>query len=343
MRDTDAAVRRGIGYASGIVIPVIDVGPCFAGVPGARERTARQLGEALQTIGFFVLVNHGVPRDLIARTFDEARRFHAQPMAAKMALRMNEHNNGYMAMGRYAVWTSDVNDNDKPDLNEAYFTKRERTPDDPLVRAGRRFAGPNRWPDDLPGFRASVLAYTDAMDALTRRLLPACALALDLPPDAFDAAFAESQFSFRLSHYPPVAAEANQFGIAPHTDANFLTLLAQSEVPGLQVRIPSGEWLDVPYVPDSYAVNSGDMMTRWTNGRFKSTPHRAVPPVGRHRYAIPFFLGPHIDTVIACLPTCQSADNPPRFEPITYDAYLHWWYDANYNAAKQNEPAASTS
>ena len=251
-----------------------------------------------------------------------------------MALRMNEHNNGYMAMGRYAVWTSDVNDNDKPDLNEAFFTKRERPSDDPLVRAGRRFAGPNRWPDDLPGFRESVLAYTDAMDALTRRLLPACALALDLPPDAFDAAFAESQFSFRLSHYPPVAAEANQFGIAPHTDANFLTFLAQSEVPGLQVRMPSGEWIDVPYVPDSYAVNSGDMMTRWTNGRFKSTPHRAVPPVGRHRYAIPFFLGPHIDTVIACLPTCQSAGNPPRFEPITYDAYLHWWYDANYNASR---------
>ncbi len=62
-------------------------------------------------------------------------------------------------------------------------------------------------------------------------------------------AFAESQFSFRLTHYPPVAAEANQFGIAPHTDANFLTLLAQSEVPGLQVRMPDGSWVDVPYVP----------------------------------------------------------------------------------------------
>jgi isopenicillin N synthase-like dioxygenase len=142
-----------MGYAPGTVIPVIDVGPCFAGVCGARERVARQLGDALETIGFFVLINHGVPRDLIDRTFAEARRFHAQPLAAKMALRMNEHNNGYMAMGRYAVWTSDVNDNDEPDLNEAFFTKRERPSDDPLVRAGRRFAGPNRWPEDLPGFR----------------------------------------------------------------------------------------------------------------------------------------------------------------------------------------------
>jgi isopenicillin N synthase-like dioxygenase len=325
------------GRAREATIPVIDFGPCFAGVPGAREATAAHLRDTLESVGFFVMVNHGVPPALIDRTFAEARRFHDQPMDAKLALRMNEHNNGYMTMGRYAVWTSDVNANDKPDLNEAFFTKRERTSDDPLLQSGRRFVGPNQWPASLPGFRDSVVAYTDAMDALSARVLPVLAVALDLAPTAFDAAFAESQFSFRLTHYPPVTAEPNQFGIAPHTDANFLTFLAQSEVPGLQVRMPSGDWLDVPYVPGSYAVNTGDMMVRWTNGRFKSTPHRALPPVGRHRYAIPFFLGPHIDTVIECLPTCQGPENPPRFPPITYEAYLTWWYDANYNAAVQKD------
>jgi isopenicillin N synthase-like dioxygenase len=321
------------------VIPVIDVGPHLSGLPGALAATAAELGRALREVGFFVIVNHGVSQDLIDRTFAEARRFHAQPMDTKLALRMNGHNNGYMMLGRYAVWTSGVNANDKPDLNEAFFIKRERGPDDPLVRAGRRFAGPNQWPPSLPGFRETLLAYTDTVDGLGRRLLPLCAAALDLPMDTFDGAFAESQFSFRLTHYPPVAAEANQFGIAPHTDANFLTFLAQSEVPGLQVRMPDGEWVDVPYVPGSFAVNSGDMMQRWTNDRFKSTPHRALPPVGRERYAIPYFMGPHLDTEIACLPTCQSADDPPRYPPITYAAYLDWWYDANYNAAKQRDVA----
>src|SRR5262245_9331014 len=297
-------------------IPVIDFGPCFAGDPGTLESTAAQFRAAFEDVGFLVMVNHGVPQGLIDRTFGEARRFHDQPLDRKMALRMNEHNNGYMSMGRYAVWTSDVNANDKPDLNEAFFCKRERLADDPLRKSGRRFLGANLWPDDLPGFRESVLAYTSAMDALTARVLPVCAAALDLPPTAFDAAFPESQFSFRLSHSPPVRAEANQFGIAPHTDPNFLTFLAQSDIPGLQVRMPSGDWLDVPYVPGSYAVNAGDMMHRWTNGRFKSTPHRALPPVGRHRYAIPFFLGPHIDTVIECLSTCAGPDHPPRFPPI---------------------------
>jgi len=322
-----------------IVIPVIDLEPFLAGDPRAFAATAAELGHALEDVGFFVVVNHRIPQALIDRAFAEARRFHAQPMDAKLALRMNEHNNGYMMLGRYAVWTSDVNANDKPDLNEAFFVKRERGPDDPLVQAGRRFAGPNQWPETLPGFRETVLAYTDAVDALGRKLLPLCATALDLPPDTFDGAFAESQFSFRLTHYPPVAAELNQFGIAPHTDANFMTFLAQSEVPGLQVRMPDGAWMDVPCVPGSFAVNSGDMMQRWTNHRFKSTAHRALPPVGRERYAIPYFMGPHLDTVIACLPTCQAAGNPPRYAPITYAQYLDWWYDANYNAARQRDVA----
>jgi len=81
------------------------------------------------------------------------------------------------------------------------------------------------------------------------------------------------------------------------------------------------------------------MMQRWTNHRFKSTPHRALPPVGRPRYAIPYFMGPHLDTEIACLSTCQGPGNPPRHAPITYAAYLDWWYDANYNAAQQRDVA----
>ena len=323
------------------VIPVIDIGPYRADVPGALATAATELRQALEGLGFFILINHGVPTELIARTFAAARRFHAQPLDAKMALRMNEHNNGYMAMGQYAVWTSEVNTNDKPDLNEAFFVKRERPPEDPLRRAGRRFAGPNRWPEHLPGFRDTVLEYTRAMDDLSRWMVPVCAVALDLPATYFDAAFTDSQFSFRLSHYPPVPAEANQFGIAPHTDANFLTFLAQTEVPGLQVRRPTGDWLDVPYIPNSYAVNAGDMMARWTNGRFTSTPHRALPPIGQHRYAIPFFLGPHLDTVIACLPTCQGPERPAQYPPLTYEAYLTWWYDANYNAAIQNDTCES--
>jgi isopenicillin N synthase-like dioxygenase len=102
-------------------IPVLDLGPYLAGTPGALEAIAAEWRLALAEIGFLVLVNHGVPQHLIAQTFAEARRFHALPLETKMALRMNEHNNGYMAMSRYAVWTSEVNVNTRPDLNEAFF------------------------------------------------------------------------------------------------------------------------------------------------------------------------------------------------------------------------------
>ena len=322
-------------------IPVIDIAGYLAGRASALAVTASHLREALTTVGFFVLTGHDVPPAMTDRAFAEARRFHELPMAKKLALKLNEHVNGYMAMNRYAVWTSDVNKNDKPDLNEAFFVKRERAPDDPLRLSGRRFVGPNLWPEegDLPGFRVHVLEYVDRMNGLACRFLPAVAVALDLEPSWFDAPFEDSQFTFRLSHYPPVEAAANQFGIAPHTDSNFMTFLAQTEVPGLQVRMPSGRWLDVPYIPGSFAVNSGDILHRWSNGRFKSTPHRAVPPVGRDRYAIPFFLGPRFDQLIECLPTCTGPGNPPRWPPIIYSEWQVWWYDANYDPKIQRDVA----
>ena len=322
------------------MIPVIDLTGFLRGEAGALAATGREIHDALTQVGFFVLTGHGVPPDLIDATFAEAKRLHDLPMDQKLALRLNEHNNGYMASGRYAVWTSDVNKNDKPDLNEAFFVKRERPADNPLRLSGRRFAGANVWPADLPGFRDIVLAYYTAMEAFTNTLLPAVAVSLDLDPGFFLPHFIDDQTNVRLSHYPPVVAEPNQFGIAPHTDANFMTFLAQSEVPGLQVRMKSGAWEDVPFIPGSFAVNAGDTLKRWSNGRFMSTPHRAVPPVGRHRYAIPFFRAPHLDSVIACLPTCTGADNPPRWEPTTYESWITCWTNANYDPARQRNVAA---
>jgi len=318
-------------------IPLIDLAPLADGGLSGARKIVPALRHALEEIGFLMIFNHGVPQALIDQTFAQAKRFHDQSMETKQAVLMNAHNNGYMAMGRYNVRTSRASEEALPDMNEAFFIKRERPTDDPLALAQRRFAGPNEWPANLPGFREALLAYTEAVDALGRRLLPAVAMALELAPDTFDAAFAESQFSFRLSHYPPLQRPPGQYGIAPHTDANFMTFLAQSGVPGLQIKMASGEWWDVPHVPGSFVVNTGDMLHRWTNGRFKSTAHRAVPPADQARYAIPYFMGPHIDTLISCLPTCCSKDNPPAFPPITYGDYIAWWYDENYNVADQDD------
>jgi isopenicillin N synthase-like dioxygenase len=326
-------------------IPVISVGDYLAGRPGAHETLARRIHDALTGIGFFLLIDHDVPAEVIARTFAETARFHAQPMAQKLALGINEHNNGYMVMGRFAVRTSPLSNNDpsvyRGDLHEAFLIKRERPADDPLLLSGRRFVGPNIWPDehDLPGFRDHMLSYCATINGFGRRMLPAVSTALDLAPNWFDTAFTDSQFTLRLSHYPPVDAEPDQFGLAPHTDSNFMTYLPQTEVPGLQLLLPSGAWVDVPYIPGSFAVNSGDMLHRWSNGRLKSTPHRVLPSKGRDRYAIPFFLGPNFDQLIECLPSCAGPANPPRWEPIRYGDWTTYWNDANYDRKLQQEVA----
>ena len=176
-------------------IPVIDIADFMAGSERALREAADRVHEALTTVGFFILTGHGVPQAKIDRTFAAAERLHDLPMAKKLALKMNEHNNGYMAMGRYAITSiSNVNDNDKPDLNESFFIRRERAADHPVYASGRRFLGPNRWPDetDLPGFQADALDYIDTIEAFAHRFLSVAAAALDLEPNGFDAAFTDT-------------------------------------------------------------------------------------------------------------------------------------------------------
>ncbi|MDE0214766.1 MAG: isopenicillin N synthase family oxygenase [Deltaproteobacteria bacterium] len=317
----DAAVASGI--------PVLDLAGYLAGVPGALQPLAAELRDALERVGFYYIHGHGVPRRLIDAVFTECARFHAQPLDRKMAVRGNEHNVGYMPVNGYVSRSSRVEKATRPNFVEAFFLKRDLPLDHPDVVAGVRYRCANPWPDAgvLPGFRETVVAYLDAMEGLCKRMLPVYATALDLPPDYFDAAFREPQYTLRLSHYPPAdEGGIDQYGLAPHTDSSFLTMLPQSELPGLAIGMSSGEWVDAPVVPGTFLVNSGDMLRRWTNHRFLSTPHRVVNRnAGRDRYAIPFFFDATHDFPMACLPTCQGPDDPPRYEPTTYGEYMRWF------------------
>ena len=315
----------------GGIIPVLDVSRWFAGDASELEHLGQDLRYAFENIGFWYLRGHGIPRPLIDAAFAEAARFHAQPMEKKLAVRINRDNIGYMPPGGSLARTSTVNNNTRPSVNEAYFLRRDRTPDDPDVLAGKRFRGMNQWPADLPGFRETALAYMNAMENLGRRLVPIYAVALGLPPDYFDKMFEKPNLIQRFTHYPAQASyQENEFSIAPHTDSGFMTLLAPSAVPGLSIRLPNGEWIDAPSEQDCFVVNGGDILRRWTNDRFLSTPHRVINTAGKPRYAIPFFFDTHPDTLIECLPSCRSASNPPKYEPITYDEYALWYATRNY-------------
>jgi isopenicillin N synthase-like dioxygenase len=319
-------------------IPLIDVAGHLGGNGEASRKAAAQLRWAFENVGFYYLSGHGVPQSLIDQTYEAAARLHAQPLAKKLALKVNEHNIGYLPIAD-APSPQAAAQGRQPSRNEAYFLRRERAPDDPAVIANRRFHGLNQWPDDLPGFRETSLAYMRTLEALCRRLVPLYALALDLPADFFDACFAEPHMILRMSRYPVIDAEdENVASLVPHTDSGFMTLLPPNRVPGLSILLPSGRWIDAPGVDGAYVVNGGDILHRWTNERFLSTPHRVRNVSGQVRYAIPFFCDPDHDTMIKCLPTCRSTDSRSKYPPIRFADYALWYASKSYQHMA-DEPA----
>ena len=318
------------------IIPVIDLGPYLAGAPGAIDRAARQLRFALTEIGFYFVTGHGVVPARVRDIYRQAERFHALPLDRKLAIRIDKHNVGYLPMRGDTLRTSTVETVTKPNLNEALFVARDLPPDHPDVLAGRRFRSANRWPADLSGFREVVVGYCDAMERLARKLVRLYARALDLPAEYFDGPFAEPQYKLRMTHYPPQAdaphdAPEDEFGIAPHTDTSFLTVLAPNDVPGLSIRTQADAWIEAPAIPGAFLVNGGQLLQRWTNDRFLATPHRAVNRSGGERYALAFFCDANIDCPVAAVPTCTGPDNPPKYPTTHYTDYMVEYQARTYN------------
>jgi isopenicillin N synthase-like dioxygenase len=314
------------------IIPVIDIGAYLAGDPGALDCTAEELRFALTEIGFYVIVNHGVPATLIREVYRQVARFHAQPLNKKLAIKLDKHNVGYLPMMGDTLRTSVVTTVTKPNMSEAFFVARDLPSDHPDVLADRRFRSANQWPADLPGFRDIIVDYCDTLERLVQKLVRLYALALSLPAAYFDTPFQDFQYKLRATHYPHLDAPPDdEFGIAPHTDTSFLTLLAPNEVPGLSIRTQSGNWIAPPAIPDAFIVNGGQLLRRWTNDRFLATPHRAVNRSGGERYALAFFCDANIDWPVAAVPTCVGPDNPPRYPTTYYTDYMIRYQSQTYN------------
>lgn len=335
--------------AATAAIPIIDYGPYFAGTPGALARLAVQVRQACESVGFFYIAGHGIEQALVDRAFAASKRFHALPLDQKLGLKLNENNIGYLPVNASVQGASTVHKATKPNQNESFFVSHDRGADHPDVRAGKPLRGRNQWPDGLPGLRDDVMSYFKALEALCDRMLPAFAAALDLPAEFFAPFFAnEGHATLRMLHYPPqVAVEDNLFGQAPHTDNSFMTVLARTDVPGLAVRLTSGEWFPPPVIPGTFLVNLGNIMRRWSNDRFLSTPHGVLNESGSDRYSIAYFHSPNPDTVIECVPSCTGPGNPPKYPPAIYRDLILEFYRANYfhqrghesDAAKQAGPS----
>jgi len=316
-----------------VSLPIVDLGGLAEAAETADVTKLRAVADAFdsacRTYGFCYISNHGVPDAVRAEAFAMNAAFHARPLAEKKAIAINKAHRGYMAMASSVIVTSSIEKATKPNQSESFMLMHEVAP------GKETFAldGSNQWPAEPSAFRPAISAYDAALRALAQQMTRMIAVALGLQPRELDRYFERATTFLRLLHYPPSPpdADSNLYGSAPHTDYGFITILAQDRAGGLQVRNVGGEWIDATPIDGTFVVNIGDIGSRWTNGRWRSTPHRVINRSGTDRYSMPYFYDPAADVVVECLPTCCSAAEPARYPPVNYGRYLMERIDANYS------------
>ena len=280
----------------------IDIAPLFArGAMAARRDVAKAIAAACRATGFFYVTGHGIPDDAFAELDRASRRFFALPASEKAEIAMAK--GGIAWRGWFPVGAELTSG--QSDLKEGLYLGTELPPDDPRVRAGLPFHGPNLWPRQVPELRSAVLRYMALTLRAADALIEGVALSLDLDPDYFAQHYtADPTILFRIFRYPAASAAervAAPWGVGEHTDYGLLTLLAQDKYGGLQVRTDGG-WIDAPPLQGTLVCNIGDMLDRLTGGRYRSTPHRVLNTSGVDRLSFPLFFDPNLSAAVRPLP-----------------------------------------
>ena len=260
---------------------------------------AAEIDAACRDTGFFYIVGHGVAPELLTRVDVLAREFFAWPDAEKARIAMA--NGGRAWRGWFPLrgeLTSGV-----PDQKEGLYFGEELGPDDPRVRAALPLHGANLFPEQPAALRDAVLEYIDALTAVGQCVLRGVSLALGLDEGWFDRHLtAAPTVLFRIFRYPPVPPDVNgEWSVGEHTDYGLLTILAQDDTGGLEVRTRDG-WIAAPPISDAFVVNLGDMLERMTGGRYQSTPHRVRNTSAHDRLSLPLFLDPAWDAEVLPVP-----------------------------------------
>jgi isopenicillin N synthase-like dioxygenase len=299
-------MRRLPGVAPSAHLPLIDIGPLMTGQAGGvdAQAVARQVDQACRSLGFFRIIGHGIDHSLMQRIDRLSRQFFDQPNEVKAAIAMP------LAGSAWRGWfpVGDEVTSAVPDRKEGLYIGLEHPADHPRVIAGTPLHGSNQFPSG--GLGNATMDLVNALVPVANAVMRGIALGLGLPAEWFEANLtADPTVLFRIFHYPALPDNdlPDQWGVGEHTDYGLLTLLAQDQCGGLQVRTPDGEWIEVPAEPDVLVCNLGDMLDRLTEGRYRSTPHRVRNLSGQSRLSFPFFFDPSWDAVVTPLPFSDSA------------------------------------
>lgn len=308
-------------------IPVIDIGPLRDG--SDPRRVAEEIHRASREVGFLYISNHGISETLIDEARHAALEFFHLPERQKLRVEVSAKHRGFLKVG-----DAKMQDDVLPDLKESFIWGYEgpdgQTLDDHPLR------GPNRWPAPLPGLRTTARSYFDAAQDVARHLMRAAALGLNLPEEFFLRGHVRPLSRASMIYYPPQPPRMgeDQFGAGPHTDFGVLTVLCQDAVGGLQVQDLAGEWVAAPPLEGTLVVNVGDLLARWTNDQYRSTPHRVVNTSGRERISLVLAYDPDYPTLIDPREVCGDDANVD-YDPISCGDYLIWRFDKAFGYRKR--------
>ncbi len=300
-------------------VPVIDLGPWYRGDQAARAAVAAEVDAVLQRVGFFLISGDGVPVGLRAQVRQHAREFFALPSETKRRYAVTVSGRGWLPPGVEANGYAEGTET-PPDLKESFAVGADEPTGDAAVD-GYWFQ-PNVYPHEVPGLQPAVVTYLGRMRALADELLVLCAAALAQESDFFTRHTRHATHTMNINWYPPMTVagepEPGQFRIGPHTDFGTVTILDREPGRGgLQVWTEADGWEDAPHQPGAFTINTGDLLARWSGGRWKSNRHRVLPPQAEapdeDLVSLVYFYEADHDAVIESLqpPIGKPNDYPP--------------------------------
>ena len=302
-------------------IPSVDLRDFISDDPKRKQKFVDQIGKAFEDIGFVSLKGHFLNDKLVDELYGEIRNFFALPLETKYAYEIEGlgGQRGYVSFGK-----EHAKGKKEGDLKEFWHFGQ-------YVDANSKYA--NEYPEnievkELPRFNIIGKEVYQMLEKTGVYVLKALALHLGLDEFYFDKFAIEGNSILRPIHYPPITSEPeNAIRAAAHGDINLITLLMGAQGRGLQVKNHDGEWIDAIAEPDELVINVGDMLSRHTNNKLKSTIHQVVNPPrelwGTSRYSIPFFMHPVSDMRLDCLENCIDDNNPKLYEDISAGEFLY--------------------
>ncbi len=316
-------------------IPVLDISALRRNDVGAAGEVAKQILEAATTIGFFYVRGHGVPDEVFERANEASREFFKQPREVKDTVSVNANHRGFLSVGEAQMYGAK-----HVDLKESWIWSIENDDLATTPAADDEFLGHNQWPTEPSQFRPAMVEFFNEASGVAVDLMRAFAVSMDLEEDAFLKTATNPVSRGASVYYPPQSADLGeeQFGVAPHTDYGCLTLVWQDHVGGLEVRSADGQWVTAHPIKNTFVVNVGDLLARWTNQRFKSTPHRVVNRSGLERCSMALFWDPDSDTIIDPSTVIKSGEKI-RYRPTTVAQHILKRYGQSFSYRKGSPDA----